>query len=340
MNLQKLIERHWYVKQDPFLIALLFPMSLIYEIINSIRRILFMLRILPVTKINVPVVVIGNITVGGAGKTPLTKHLAQQLTDKGYKVGIILRGYKSDTSNATIVTHHSTSTQVGDEALIYAQSGFNVAIASKRVKAAQLLLKQYPDTQIILADDGMQHYYLKRDLEICVVDSSRMFGNEQLLPLGPLRESLSRLKKVDATIVNGDYNKVKLAEKLIEYKTKTHQQNLQFIDFYNPITKESKTATEMAKTPICAMAGIGNPGRFYDYLENLGMSIKAVKSFPDHHNYTKDDIISRISTIITTEKDYTKLAQFKPKHIWIARVEAQLSNVELINQVIALLKKD
>lgn len=340
MKLQKIIERHWYSKIDPFLFVLLFPFSIVYECITSVRKFLFTIKVLPSRKLPVPIVIIGNITVGGAGKTPLTKHIARQLTERGFNVGIILRGYKSETSTTTIVTKKHSSRQVGDEALIYAQAGFRVAIGSKRVDAAKLLLETYPETQIILADDGMQHYYMKRDMEICVVDSSRMFGNQQILPLGPLRENMDRLKKVDAIIVNGQYNQVKLAETLAKYSTNIYQQNLEFIDLYNPITKESKSASEFKNTPICALAGIGNPGRFYDYLEKLGLDIKAVKSFPDHHKYVKDDIISKIDTIVTTEKDYTKIAEFKPKNIWIARVEASLNSDKLLNQIINLIKKD
>ncbi|MDD3265665.1 MAG: tetraacyldisaccharide 4'-kinase [Burkholderiales bacterium] len=335
MKLQTIIERHWYAKLDPFLLIILFPFSILYELVISIRKLLFTLRILPSTKIKVPVVIIGNISVGGAGKTPLTKHIAEELTARGVEFGIVLRGYKSKNKGITIVTPEHTSDEVGDEALIYASSGYKVAIGSKRVNAARALLKQHPNIKIILADDGMQHYALRRNMEICVVDSSRMFGNQQLLPVGPLRESMNRLNKVSAIVINGDYNQVKLNEILNKYKTHIFHQELQFKCFYNPVTNEKLTASEMAKRHIYAMAAIGNPGRFYDYLEKLGQKIKGVKTFPDHYHYQEHDIVSNLD-IITTEKDYTKLAKFKPKNVWITEVSAKLNSDELINKIINL----
>lgn len=338
MRLQTIIERHWYVRMDPILVMVLFPFSIIYEVVIFMRKLLFLLCIKRKTKLNVPVVVIGNITVGGAGKTPLTKHLASQLIARGINVGIILRGYKSTTKTATIVSATDSSTTVGDEALIYAQAGFKVAIGSKRVLAAKLLLQTYPEIQIILADDGMQHYYLARDMEICVVDSSRMFGNQQLLPTGPLREPMTRLNKVSAVVVNGAYNSIELAEILKKYTAPIYHQELELIDFFNPSTQTSKSAIEMAKSPVVALAAIGNPARFYDYLEKFGLKIKGVKSFPDHYHYQAHDIISEYA-IITTEKDYTKLAKFKPSNVWIARVEAKLNNDTLIEQITNLVHK-
>lgn len=332
MQLQKIIEKHWYIRIDPILFIILFPFSLIFELMANLRKLLFKLRIKRMKKVGVPVVVIGNISVGGAGKTPLTKSIANELTTQGISVGIILRGYKSSTKQALIVKHNNTSDEVGDEALIYAQAGFKVAIASKRVEAAKLLLQQYPDIQLILADDGMQHYYLARDMEICVVDSSRMFGNQQLLPLGPLRETLDRLKSVSAIVVNGDYNHEELNKILTKYKTPVYYQSLEFINFYNPVTNETKSAEEMSQQEIVAMAAIGNPGRFYDYLEKLGQKIKGVKSFPDHYHYQQSDIVPNYA-IITTEKDYTKLAQYKPHNVWVAQVSARLNNELLINEI-------
>lgn len=338
MKIQTIIERHWYAKLDPFLLIILFPFSIVYELIINIRKFLFMLRLIPSTKTPVPVVIIGNISVGGAGKTPLTKHIAEELSNKNIEFGIVLRGYKSKNKGVTIVTTKHGSNEVGDEALIYASAGYKVAIGSNRVNAARALLKNYPTIKIILADDGMQHYALRRDMEICVVDSSRMFGNQQLLPVGPLREPMNRLKKVSAIVINGDYNKTKLNEILSQYKIPVFHQELQFKYFYNPVTNEKLSAYEMSKRHIYAMAAIGNPARFYDYLEKLGQKIKGVKTFPDHYHYQKRDIVSNLD-IITTEKDYTKLAKFKPENVWIAEVSAKLNSDELINKIINLVKE-
>lgn len=337
MKLQRIIEKHWYLKSDLLLTILLLPLSLIYELIITIRRYLFKLKIKPSTRLAVPVVIIGNISVGGAGKTPLTKYLAQTLSAQGIKVGIILRGYKSSTTTAKIVSAQDDSHEVGDEALIYAQAGHRVAIGAKRVAAGKLLLRQFPDTQLILADDGMQHYYLDRDLEICVVDSSRMFGNQQVLPLGPLREPMNRLNRVDALVVNGNYNHASLDQILLPYQKPIYYQELEFIHFFNPVTQTIASVAEMKNTSIMAMAAIGNPGRFFDYLEQLGLKINQWQAFPDHYHYQAADINPKYA-IITTEKDYTKLAQFKANNIWIAVVQAKLNNEKLIDSIKDLIK--
>ncbi|MBX9597947.1 MAG: tetraacyldisaccharide 4'-kinase [Burkholderiales bacterium] len=339
MKLQHIIEQHWYNKANPFLTLLLFPFSIIYAIIVRIRKCLFIFKLKTQTKIAIPVVVIGNISVGGAGKTPLTKALAAELIARGIKVGIILRGYKGNADKELIVKTSDSSAVVGDEAMIYAQAGFRVAIARKRVAAAQLLLREYPDTQLILADDGMQHYYLDRDMEICVVESSRMFGNQHVLPLGPLREGMNRLNSVDAIVVNGYENHDRLANILAKYKVPVYYQVPEFVHFYNPQTQHIATVQEMKDKQLMAIAAIGNPTRFFSYLENLGVKLIKQQAFPDHYHYLKSDINSQYA-IITTEKDYTKLAQFAASNIWVAVVNARLDNNQLIEQMVHLTQKE
>lgn len=339
MKSQHIIEQHWYDKANPLLTLFLFPFSVIYAITVIIRKYLFVFKLKTQTKIDVPVVVIGNISVGGAGKTPLTKALAADLIARGIKVGIILRGYKGSADKELIVKTSNSSAVVGDEAMIYAQAGFRIAIGRKRVAAAQLLLREYPDTQLILADDGMQHYYLHRDIEICVVDSSRMFGNQQLLPLGPLRESMNRLKSVDAIVVNGYENQDALLNTLAKYKAPVYYQALEFVHFHNPQTQQIATTQEMQSKQLMAIAAIGNPARFFNYLEDLGLKLIRQQAFPDHYHYLKSDINSQYE-IITTEKDYTKLAQFAASNIWVAVVNAKLNNNQLIEQMVHLTQKE
>ena len=158
MQLQQLIERHWYKKNNPLLCFLLLPLSLVFFCISKLRAYLYRSGIFKSYKLPVPVVIIGNISVGGAGKTPLTKHLAAALSAEGISVGVILRGYKSETKHATVVKSTDDSVKVGDEALIYANSGIRVAIGSNRYQAGLALLKQYPDIQIILADDDQKSF--------------------------------------------------------------------------------------------------------------------------------------------------------------------------------------
>lgn len=333
MKLLQLIEKHWYIKSNPLLTILLTPFSIIYGLIVRIRTIMFQVNLKSSTKLSVPVVVVGNIGVGGAGKTPLTKHIAEELLKSKIQVGIILRGYKGSSKTPRIVYANDDSLEVGDEALIYAQAGYRVAIGSKRVDAGKTLLAHYPDTQLLLADDGLQHYYLQRDFEICVIDSSRIFGNKQLLPLGPLRESVSRLHSVNAIVINGDYNSAKLNHALSKYRhIPTYYQQLEFIHLYNPVLKISKSIQDFQHEKVLLMAAIGNPRRFFDYLAKLGLNITETQFFPDHYHYQAVDINPEYA-IITTEKDYTKLAKFNAPNIWIAVVKAKLNNELLISSI-------
>ncbi len=341
MRLQQIIDQHWYHKPKLGLTIILWPLSLGFALSAAMRRCLFKLKLKRTIHLPVPVVVIGNISVGGAGKTPLTKALAQQLQDNGYPVGIILRGYKGSNSKARVVNPLDSSLEVGDEALIYAKAGFPVAISPQRVAAGTCLLQHYPQLKIIIADDGLQHYQLARDLEICVIDQSRMFGNHCLLPMGPLREPLSRLKQVDAIVVNGTpESQGTILKQLKPYSNELYFQHLQLLYFYNPQSGEKVDAAYFAKQKVQALAGIGNPQRFFKFLADQGIIIAEKHKFPDHYHYQAQDL-NRLNpeyAIITTEKDYTKLAALNCANIWIAMVAARLNNSLLYQKIITLIK--
>jgi tetraacyldisaccharide 4'-kinase len=166
-----------------------------------------------------------------------------------------------------------------------------------------------------------------------------MFGNRQLLPSGPLRESMSRLKNVDAIVINGYANQDKLRSILAKYTIPVYYQVLEFINFYNPQTQQIATVQEMKDKQLMAIAAIGNPARFFAYLENLGLKLSKKQAFPDHYHYLKSDINSQYA-IITTEKDYTKLAQFNAANIWITVVNAKLNNSQLLEQIVRLTQKE
>jgi tetraacyldisaccharide 4'-kinase len=338
MRLTQIIERHWYHTINPLLALILWPLSWLFGSVAFLRRLLFQLNFKEQTRLRVPVVVIGNLSVGGAGKTPLTKALATEFSHRGYHIGIILRGYKGSNTQARIVAATDSSGEVGDEALIYAQAGFKVAIGHKRVAAGNVLLQHYPTIQLILADDGLQHYYLQRDYEICVVDSSRGFGNSQLLPMGPLREPLRRLNSVDAIVVNGSANQLQLTQLFKAYAKPVYWQELEFVHFYNPVTLQIASVAELAGQKLCVMAAIGNPQRFFTYLTQLGLAQFTPLAYPDHYHYQISDIPTGCA-IITTEKDYTKLAQFKHPNMWIAVVKARLNSTDLVNHIIDLITK-
>lgn len=345
--MQQIIENHWYQK-DKFVIRLLLnlfliPISLIFYLITKIRYFCYQTSILKSYKLPVPVVIVGNITVGGSGKTPLTKHIAKELARNNIKVGIILRGYKSSALIPQIVTKNDDVTQVGDEALIYANNNIPVAIGRNRYQAGLVLLKEHPDIQIILSDDGMQHYRLQRDFEIAVIDISRILGNRFTIPNGPLRETVNRLKKTNAIVVNTQeritsswfYNNLKLSHIDLQNQLLLSQK-LVLYRIYNPITKEVLLISAAKNKNIVAIAAIGNPKRFFNFIENSGVVLSHTIEFPDHHFYLHSDIPTNYDIILTSDKDYTKLAKFNNNIIWVVEVSSLLSNESLVNKIMEL----
>jgi tetraacyldisaccharide 4'-kinase len=335
------LEQHWYVKCNFLLTLLLLPPTLLFACISTTRRLLFKMGILPQYRLGVPVVVIGNISVGGVGKTPLTKYLAQCLTNNQINVGVILRGYKSNNRNATIVNTTDDSQMVGDEALIYARNNIPVAISKNRYQAGRTLLQHYPHLQLILSDDGLQHYWLARDYEIIVVDSSRMFGNKWLLPMGSLREPLSRLKKANAIVINGgQLNATTNFEK--RYNIRKNQliitQTMIFTGLYNPVTQQTVQPEYCNGKRVLLACAMGNPRRLFDFVNQLGIQVTSHLAFPDHHHYKAQDLPSDYDIILVTEKDYTKLAQFNLANLFIVQVTVQLTPNTLINQLNGLVK--
>ncbi|HEX7455227.1 MAG TPA: tetraacyldisaccharide 4'-kinase, partial [Gallionella sp.] len=195
------LEQYWYRRSPLHLILL--PISWLFRCLSALRRTLYRSHILKSYRLPVPVVVIGNISVGGTGKTPLTLNLAQQLADHGYHPVIVSRGFGGDSRQQPVTTN-STAQQVGDEPLLMAQRGIcPIWVGRDRVATANQALLAHPQCDVVLCDDGLQHYRLQRDMEIAVIDGVRRFGNGWLLPAGPLREPVSRLKSVDAVVVNG-----------------------------------------------------------------------------------------------------------------------------------------
>lgn len=336
MQLQQIIEKHWYTKNNPLLCFVLLPISLIFFLISQTRLYMYRWGILKSFKLPVPVVIVGNISVGGAGKTPLTKHLAGELAQQGISVGVILRGYKSQAKTAMVVHETDNSDLVGDEALIYAKNGIKVAIGSNRYHAGLALLKEYPNIQLILTDDGMQHYRLQRDYEIAVIDSSRMLGNRFTLPMGPLRETASRLKSVNAVVFNG-----KIPDKIRSYLPLPKliiQQTLVLDKIYSPYHNKVITLNELTHKQVAALAGIGNPERFFNFLRNLDIALVQTFAFPDHYQYKASDIPNNYPIILLTEKDYAKLDKLDNGIMWIVQVKTNLNNRKLVNEISNLVK--
>lgn len=340
MKLQHIIEKHWYIKTNLFLSILLTPLSLLFYFISKARFYLYRFHFLKSYKLPIPVVIIGNISVGGVGKTPLTKYIATELLSSGIRVGVILRGYKGTANSSMIVTTDSNSSIVGDEALIYAKHNIPVAIGKNRYLAGMTLLNKYPNLNLILTDDGLQHYRLQRDYEIAVIDSTRLLGNEYLLPQGPLRETKSRLQSVNAIVLNGEVNTARFIKK---FKIKTNisviSQKIILKRIYNPTTQKHVLPDYFDNLTTIAIAGMGNPSRFFDFIQNNKINLTDTRAFPDHYYYNLNDIPHNYDAIFVTDKDYTKLEHLNNDKIWVIEVDVLLDSNELIDQIKSLIIK-
>lgn len=303
----------WY---RPSLISqLLRPISWLYRCITWIRRQAYRYGLLRQYKLTVPVIVVGNISVGGSGKTPFVIWLSQYLQSQGWRPGIISRGYGGKAQHYPCkVGPESLACEVGDEPLLLHQrTGFPVVVAPDRVAAGRQLLAENA-CNVILTDDGLQHYRLKRDLEIVIIDAKRGLGNQLCLPAGPLREPLSRLKTVDFTVFHGEPDPERLTMQLRIERAIQLQNN-----------RMVKTLSEFAETPVYAVAGIGHPQRFFEQLQQSGLTI-IPHAFDDHHAYTETDFkFAKSYPILMTEKDAVKCQAFATQNMWYVPAQAELS---------------
>ena len=312
------LQRQWF-EQRRLVPALWFllPLHWLFVGVSTLRRMLIRPQRLPV-----PVVVIGNITVGGAGKTPLALAVVDALRQRGWHPGIVSRGYGRSAGGVAAVGAASTTAEVGDEPLLLARrAGVPVWVGSDRVAAARGLLAAHPQIDLILCDDGLQHYQLGRDVEIAVFDG-RGAGNGWRLPLGPLREPLARLAKVDAIVFNGPAD-ARVAEAAATVER--FAMRLQPGPFYRLDDPAQTCPTESLKGKnLFAVAGIGEPGRFFRTLEELGLFFSR-HPFPDHHAYTAADLaIVRDGVLLMTEKDAVKCAGLTVGETWVLPVVADI----------------
>ncbi len=304
----------------------LFPFSLIYLLIIKIRFWLYRSGFKKITRFPIPIIVVGNLTVGGTGKTPLVIYLAKLLRDQGLKPGIVTRGYGGKAEHyPCVATQGSSPQQVGDEAiLLAAQADCLVVVDPNRVNAVNYLLQNY-DCNVVISDDGLQHYALGRNIEIVVIDGQRRFGNNFCLPAGPLREPVTRLSKVNFIVVNGEAKAGEIAMQLIPDTIYNLKQPEKKLDIHN---LQDKT--------VHAVAGIGNPKRFFDQLRELKFSV-IEHPFPDHHVYRSQDLnFDDNHLIVMTEKDAVKCREFSNEKIWCLPVSAKL-NSEFDKQLLAIL---
>lgn len=308
-----MIERIWSGSSLVYL--LLLPLSWLYGLVSGLIRLSYRCGLRKSWRAPVPVVIVGNLTAGGNGKTPMVIWLVEQLQQRGYRVGVVSRGYGGKSAVYPLVLDAQTTTrQAGDEpVLIYQRTGAPVAISPKRVEAVQALLNQ-GELDLIITDDGLQHYALQRDFELVVIDGVRRFGNGWWLPAGPMRERVARLKTVDACVANGG------VAQLGEIAMK-----LQAQDAVNIASGERRSAVELPH--VVAMAGIGHPPRFFATLEKLGVEVDREVAFADHQEYSHKQLAALLSqgqTLLMTEKDAVKCRAFAQPDWWYLPVEAVL----------------
>ncbi|MGQ0580059.1 MAG: tetraacyldisaccharide 4'-kinase [Betaproteobacteria bacterium] len=307
-------DRHWY--RLSWLSVALLPLASLFLFSASLRRLAYGIGVLRSERLRVPVIVVGNITAGGTGKTPLTLWLCGVLQEKGFKPGIVSRGY-GGRAGLLAVNADSDPAVAGDEPVLLARrSRCPVWIGRDRVAAARALLSANPECDVIVCDDGLQHYRLGRDLEIVVLDGSRGVGNGMPLPAGPLRESAARLRSVDAVVINGPGDPgLRMASHFGMTLEGSRFQNL-----LNP--GHTSAVSEFQGRRLHALAGIGNPLRFFEHLQRLGLSFTA-HAFPDHHPFAPADLdFEGADAIIMTEKDAIKCERFARENQWSLSVDA------------------
>lgn len=317
-----MIERIWSGKS--WFYILLLPFSWLYGAITLLRRFAYQKGWLASWKAPVPIVIVGNLTAGGNGKTPVVIWLVEQLIQRGFKPGVVSRGYGGKSDHyPLLLTSDTTPAMAGDEpVLIHHRTTAPVAVAPNRRDAVKALLTQY-DLDVIITDDGLQHYALQRDYEIVVIDGQRRFGNGWWLPAGPMRERAGRLNSVDAIIVNGGVSQGNEISMVLEGDIAV-----------NLKTGEKRPIQQIKKA--VAIAGIGHPPRFFNSLREKGIALITTKAFSDHSDYNAQelqDLTPDLEPLIMTEKDAVKCQHFAQDNWWYLPVSAELNSQSVLKQV-------
>lgn len=331
------IEKMWYGPSGSVWLA---PLSWLYGGVMALRSLLYRIGLRHRIKVGVPVVVVGNLTVGGTGKTPLVAWLSTKLSAVGLKVAIVSRGYGGRARGVTRVTVHSRASEVGDEPLLLARRAQGtVFIGRDRVAAAKAAVADGAD--IVITDDGLQHLSLVRNCEIVVIDGLRGFGNGCLLPRGPLRESPRRLRRVNAVVVNGALTAPGF--ELPGFLDRTKFLMRMSPGDARPVSGGGalRALASFRGSGVHAVAAIGNPQRFFDMLREAGLRIYE-HPMPDHHAFKSGDLNFGDSLpVLMTEKDAVKCAAFADERCWYVPVTAEFSEREareLVDLVLARVK--
>lgn len=311
---------HW--SRRSAVATLLWPLSRVFAALAEVRRAAFHFGLKRVQRLPVPVIVVGNIAVGGSGKTPVVAWLTEELRNAGYRPGIISRGYGgSVVTGAEVLPPQADAVRFGDEpVLLAALTGCPVAVGRDRPEAGRALLEAHPDVNVLISDDGLQHYALARDIEIVVVDE-HVLGNGWRLPAGPLREGVDRLAEADLVIAHGD-----VATRLREaagsapvFSMRLVGEQLERIDGF-----ASCALSDFRGRRVHAVAGIGRPERFFEQLTAHGLEV-VPHPFPDHHPFVEADLaFAPGEPRILTAKDAVKCAAFAPPDTWVLPVRASI----------------
>ena len=318
----------WWSRRNG-LAALWLPLAGLFLGVSALRRALYRAGWLRVVRLPVPVIVVGNIAAGGSGKTPVVIWLAQALQTRGFRPGILSRGYGGSAAAATEVRPDSDPAVAGDEPVLLARrTGCPLWVGRDRVAAGRALLAAHPEVDVLITDDGLQHYRLARTAEIVVIDEA-ILGNRWPLTAGPLREPVSRLKSASLLILNGAVSAclqsrlppVSRADMVLEAR--------QFYRLGQP--SEKRDAAGFSGLRLHAAAGIGNPARFFATLETLGLQLASRRAFGDHHAFTAADLaVPAGEVLLLTEKDAVKCATFAPAETWVLPVDACLPDAALL----------
>ena len=325
MNIAAGLQRHW--NRIDALTLLLLPLSVCYGLIISTRALLYKLGVFRVRHWNVPILVVGNLTVGGSGKTPLVIELARGLRARGWRPGVVSRGYGGISKGPTTVTAATDPFLVGDEPVLIAREAqVPVVVARKRAKAVDRLLQE-TEVNLVIADDGLQHLALGRVVEIAVIDGVTGHGNGLLLPAGPLREPLRRLERVDIRVRRGGQPKEG------EYPMSVNPSVAR-----NLVSGQEVELVEFSGVPLVAVAGIHQPERFFSTLRNLGLEIQE-KGFSDHHAFQASDIPQAPERpVLMTAKDAVKCEPFAQENWWAVKQVVTIPQ-ELLSNLDNLLER-
>lgn len=329
-------DRLWYARS--WAAHALRPLAFLFALAARARRTFYRRRIARSIRLPLPVVIVGNISVGGTGKTPLTRWLAQRLQACGRRPGVVVRSYRAGARTPARVHEQDDPAVRGDEAVLLA-GALTCPVWSGPVRAdtARAMAAAHPELDTVLCDDGLQHYALARDVEIAVVDAARGFGNRWLLPAGPLREPISRLDSVDALVLHGAETPALLPAAVPLFRLELHGEV--FRNLHDP--RQIAGTEHFRGKRLVAIAGIGNPQRFFGQLQRLGLAFEA-HAFPDHHRYAAEELrFPAADAILMTEKDAIKCSRFSHERMWSLPVTARTSEAlaALVLERIALAQR-